>query len=154
MLGLVSFLVPAFSGKEGKMYKKFFLLTVIVILYSGYAYADDQRDGNWWNNLDMGQKQMYIEAVSDGNSLASLVLFHYKNDNKKCQAVVEGSYKSFMDKYFTNITSAQVSNGLDLFYSNYENLNIGTEKAFLIVLKTIHNDPEDEIKDLIKAWRK
>jgi len=52
------------------------------------------------------------------------------------------------------VTTAQVFNGLDAFYSNYENLNIGTEKAFWIVLKIIHDDPEDEIKNLIKTWKK
>jgi hypothetical protein len=147
-------LVPAFSGKEGKMYKKIFSLTVIVILFSGYAHADVPRDGIWWNNLDMGQKQMYIEGVSDGINLASMVLFQDKNVDKKCQALVDGSYKSYLDKYFTNVTTPQISDGLDVFYSNYENVNIGTEKAFWIVLRTIHKDPENEIKELIKTWRK
>lgn len=136
------------------MYKKFFSLTVIVILFSGYAHADVPRDGIWWNNLDMGQKQMYIEGVSDGINLASMVLFQDKNVDKKCQALVDGSYKSYLDKYFTNVTTTQISDGLDVFYSNYENVNIGTEKAFWIVLRTIHKDPENEIKELIKTWRK
>jgi hypothetical protein len=143
-----------FSGKERKMYKKIFMLTVIVILFSGYADAEVPRDGIWWNNLEMGQKQMYIEGVSDGIGLAPMVIFHDKNVDKKCQAVVGGSYKSYMDKYFTKVTTTQISDGLDVFYSNSENLNIGAEKAFWIVLKTLHDDPEDEIKNLIKTWKK
>ncbi len=59
-----------------------------------------------------------------------------------------------MEKYFTNITDSQLSNGLDAFYSNYENQNISTDKAVWIVLKTIHNDSEKEINELIKSWRK
>ena len=136
------------------MCKKFFLLTVIVIWFSGYAYAGDPRDGVWWNNLDMGQKQVYIEGVSDGIRSGAIVLSLQKTDDKKYQAMVEGSYKSFMDNYLANITSTQVSNGLDLFYANYDNVNITAEKAFLIVLKTIHNDPEAEVRELIKTWRK
>jgi len=52
------------------------------------------------------------------------------------------------------LTDSQLSNGLDVFYSNYENQNISTDKAVWIVLKTIHNDPEKEINELIKSWRK
>jgi hypothetical protein len=29
-----------------------------------------------------------------------------------------------------------------------------TDKAFWIVLKTIHKDPDKEISELIKTWRK
>ncbi len=61
------------------MYKKIFLATVIVILFSGYSDAQDPRGGNWWNNLDMGQKQMYIEGVADRIGLASMAIFHAKN---------------------------------------------------------------------------
>jgi hypothetical protein len=68
--------------------------------------------------------------------------------------VVEGSYKSFAAKYLANITTTQVSNGLDLFYSNYDNANIGAEKAFLIVLKTIQNDPDNEVNNLINTLKK
>jgi len=96
---------------------------------------------------------MYIAAVSDGIGLAPMVIFYDKNVDKKCQAVVDGSYKSYLDKYFTKITATQVSNSLDVFYSNSENLNIRTENAFWILLKTLHDDPENEIKDLIKTWR-
>ena len=136
------------------MCKKVFLLTVIAILFSGYVYADDPRDANYWNIMDMGQKQRYIAGISDGINLASMVLSQDKNIDKKCQTVVDGSYKATMEKYFTRITNSQLSNGLDAFYSNYENQNISTDKAFWIVLKTIHNDPEKEISELIKTWRK
>jgi hypothetical protein len=135
------------------MVKKIILLTAIVALFSGYADAAEPRGGDWWNNLAMGQKQMYIEGVSDGINLASMVLFQDKNIDKKCQTAVDGAYKSKMDKYFTSVTHTQISNALDAFYSNYENQNIGTEKAFWIVLKIIHNDPEDEIKNLIQTWK-
>jgi hypothetical protein len=147
-------LILTISGKEKKMYKKIFLATVIVILFSGYSDAQDPRGGNWWNNLDMGQKQMYIEGVADRIGLASMAIFHAKNVDKKCQAAVDGAYNSYLDKYFTNVTTAKISDGLDAFYSNYENQNIGAEKAFWIVLKTLHDDPDDEIKNLIKTWRK
>jgi len=139
--------------KERKMNKKIFILTIIVILFSGYAGAEVPQDGIWWNNLDMGQKQIYIKGASAGIGLAPMVLSNVKNVGKKCQPLVDGSYKSYLDKYFTNVTTTQISDGLDAFYSNYENVNIGTEKAFWIVLKTIHDDPEDEIKNLIKAWK-
>jgi hypothetical protein len=59
-----------------------------------------------------------------------------------------------MDKYLINIASSQVSDGLDLFYTNDKNVNITAEKAFLIVLKILHKDPEDEVTELIQSWRK
>ena len=101
----------------------------------------------------MGHKKLYIEGVSDGILSGAIVLSLQKNDDKKCQALTEGSYKSFADKYLSGITTSQVSNGLDLFYANDGNLNITAEKAFLVVLKTIHNDPVDEVRELIKTWR-
>ena len=131
-----------------------FLLTAIVILFSGYVYADDPRGANYWNSMDMGQKQRYIEGISDGINFASMILSQDKNVDKTCQTVVDGSYKATMENYFTNITDSQLSSGLDVFYSNYENRNISTDKAFWIVLKTIHNDPEKEISELIKTWKK
>jgi hypothetical protein len=136
------------------MCKKLFLLAVIAILFSGYVYADDPRGANYWNIMDMGQKQRYVAGISDGINFAYMVLSQDKNVDKTCQTVVDGSYKATMAKYFTNITDSQLSSGLDVFYSNYENRNISTDKAFWIVLKTIHNDPEKEISELIKTWRK
>jgi hypothetical protein len=135
------------------MFRKIFILTAIVILFSGYVYAEDPQDGVWWNNLDMGQKKIYIAGVSDGIRSGAIVLSLQKNDDKKCEALVKGSYKSFANTYIASITTTQVSNGLDLFYANYDNVNITVEKAFLIVLKTLHNDPVDEVRELIKTWR-
>jgi hypothetical protein len=135
------------------MYQKISVLTAILILFSGFAYAQDPRDGVWWNNLDMGHKKMYIEGVSDGILSGAIILSLQKNDDKTCQTVTEGSYKSFADKYLADMTTSQVSNGLDLFYANGENVNITAGKAFLIVLKTLHNDPVDEVRELIKTWR-
>jgi hypothetical protein len=135
------------------MYQKIFVLTAILILFSGYVYAEDPQDGVWWNNLDMGQKKIYIAGVSDGIRSGAIVLSLQKNDDKKCEALVKGSYKSFANIYIASITTTQVSNGLDLFYANYDNVNITVEKAFLIVLKTLHNDPEAEVRELIKTWR-
>ena len=135
------------------MFRKIFILTAILILFSGYVYAEDPQDGVWWNNLDMGQKKIYIAGVSDGIRSGAIVLSLQKNDDKKCEALVNGSYKSFANTYIAKITTTQVSNGLDLFYANYDNVNITVEKAFLIVLKTLHNDPEAEVRELIKTWR-
>ena len=135
------------------MFRKIFILTAILILFSGYVYAEDPQDGVWWNNLDMGQKKIYIVGVSDGIRSGAIVLSLQKNDDKKCEALVKDSYKSFANTYIAKITTTQVSNGLDLFYANYDNVNISAEKAFLIVLKTIHNDPEAEVRELIKTWR-
>ena len=135
------------------MYQKIFVLTAILILFSGYVYAEDPQDGVWWNNLDMGQKKIYIAGVSDGIRSGAIVLSLQKNDDKKCEALVKDSYKSFANTYIAKITTTQVSNGLDLFYANYDNVNITVEKAFLIVLKTLHNDPESEVRELIKTWR-
>jgi hypothetical protein len=148
------FLILTFAGKEKKMFRKIFMITVIVILFAGYADAEVPRDGIWWNNLEMGQKQMYIEGVADGFGLGPMVLSHDKNIDKKCQARVQGSYRSYLDKYLANVSTSQISNGLDVFYANSENVNIKTQNAFWIVLKTIHGDPEDEIKELIKTWMK
>jgi hypothetical protein len=134
--------------------QKVFWLAAIVILFSGYVYADDPRDANYWNRMDMGQKQSYVAGVSDGINIASMVLSQDQNVDKKCQTVVDACYNATKEKYFINITNSQLSNGLDVFYSNYNNQNISTDKAVWIVLKTIHNDPEKEINELIKSWRK
>jgi hypothetical protein len=37
-----------------------------MILFSGYAGAEVPQDGIWWNNLHMGQKQIYIKGASAG----------------------------------------------------------------------------------------
>ena len=136
------------------MYRKILMLTVIVIMSAGYADAGDPRDGIWWNNLSMGQKQNYVEGVSNGMGLAQMIILQDKTLDKKCQAAVESAYQSYMGKYYANVTTTQISDGLDAFYSNYENVNIKTDNAFWLVLKILHDDPEDEIRDLIKTWKK
>ena len=73
------------------MCKKIFVLAVIAILFSGYAYAQVPRDGIWWNNLEMGQKKMYIQGVADGIHSGAIVLSLQKNVDKKGQATVEGA---------------------------------------------------------------
>ena len=72
------------------------MLTVVFILFSGYAGAEVPRDGIWWNNLDMGQKQIYIEGVSDGIGLSPMILSQDNNADKKCQTLVDGAYKSYL----------------------------------------------------------
>jgi len=83
-----------------------------------------------------------------------MVLSQDQNVDKKCQTFVDACYRATKEKYFINITNSQLSDGLDVFYSNYNNQNISTDKAVWILLKTIHNDPENEINELIKSWRK
>jgi hypothetical protein len=56
-------LILTFYGKQRKIYRKLFILTVIVLLFAGYAGAGVPRDGIWWNNLEMGQKQILIESI-------------------------------------------------------------------------------------------
>jgi len=89
------------------MCRKVFWIAAIVILFSGYVYADDPRDANYWNRMDMGQKQRYIAGISDGINFASMVLAQDKNVDKKCQTVVDGSYKATMEKYLANILAYQ-----------------------------------------------
>ncbi|MEJ2286565.1 MAG: hypothetical protein P8X85_23560 [Desulfobacterales bacterium] len=41
------------------MYKRLLMLTVIVLLFAGYAGAGVPGDGIWWYNLEMGRKQIF-----------------------------------------------------------------------------------------------
>lgn len=64
------------------------------------------------------------------------------------------SYGDLEAKYFTNVTSLQISDGLTDFYKDYRNRSILVSDAIWPVVKEIAGDPQSDIDSLVLNLRK
>jgi hypothetical protein len=67
-------------------------------------------------------------------------------------ADADASYSDYSDKYFKNVTSGQLADGLDAFYSDFANRSILTSNGVWLVLNQIAGTPN--VNTMILNWRK
>jgi hypothetical protein len=71
-----------------------------------------------------------------------------------CLSKAVDSYDEYVSHYLTNVTSGQLTDGLDEFYKDYRNRSITVPKAVWPVLKSIAGDRKDQIEELTVNLRK
>ena len=128
-----------------KVKKLFFPLIILISLLANcnYSWAEDERrDGNWWTTQTRLSKLDYIIGFFDGMELGNkfpywkIIHSNNKSDNK-CFGKVYESYNEYSDKYFNHVTSGQIVDGLDSFYSDYKNRRLLVHDAVWLVVNGI-----------------
>jgi hypothetical protein len=158
--------VARHSGQEngGVMPSTRFTIPVLVLVSFVTLQADDaRRDGNWWREQSQATKANYMIGFFDGMDLGKY--FSYWGLPPKSgtglvdpkvdpAAQVIVSYDGLVTRFMSHVTNLQVSDGLDMFYSDYRNRTIRIHSAVWVVLNMIAGKPEKEIQDLIEGSRR
>ncbi len=141
--------------------KYFRILTLIslTVLTSVSALADEnRRDGNWWLNQPETVQAVYAVGFFDGVDLGHhFSIWKYANNKKSRETWIPLANKSFneyTEKYLNNVTSGQLIDGLNSFYSDYRNRRIRVQVAVWLVASSIAGTPEAELNKMIENWRK
>jgi hypothetical protein len=143
--------------QHGEAAMKSLIGTVLVaaFAFSVPLLSQEQRhDGNWWikdskKDPDSELHQLlYVNGFIEGmdSGLASLesdiAVKHYKEKNNQCVAEAVEAYKK-ESKYTDNVTTGQVWDGLNDFYSDYRNRSISVSNAVDLVLRQIKGENVD-----------
>lgn len=137
------------------------LLFALTLALSVAASAQTtSRDGNWWRSQPEARKAGYVVGLFDGILLGNNftvwdLIPKAKNpppNTYDAYTQARGSFDRFTEKYMTKVTSGQVVDGLDSFYSDYRNRSIHIETGAWIVLQTIAGEPPSE--EVLNNWRR
>jgi hypothetical protein len=140
--------------------KKAGLLVASLVLIWGVtdisAQAVDRRDGNWWIRLAKADKAWYVIGFFDGMELGFRFSYWGIKDEKKIGTAFDVgiSYSNYLKKYLSNVTSGQLVDGLDSFYSDFRNRRISMHGAVWLVVNSIVGTPKEELDKMIEGWRK
>ncbi len=141
------------------MFRTYTAVFLLAITASVFA-ATEQRDGNWWQTLDEPTKFTYVAGFIDGMTLG--YNFSYWGEvpmgtSPARPAGMSQSSKSFIKmytKYFTDVSSGQLCDGLTDFYKDARNRHILVHNAIWLVLNQIAGMPKQTLNIMIEGWRR
>lgn len=155
-------------------------ITCLVCLVGGLspATADEppqiNRDGTWWLHLGEGApvaepakssfvkliKAAYVWGISDGQMVAvDLITKGWIDDPNDVPDAREWHRRvEQMDRAITNymgrqITTSQMSDGLNTFYADYRNRAILVSRAVFVVLREIAGDDHASVDEAVRTLR-
>ena len=102
------------------------LILMLVVMMSAVAQAKTQmrRDGEYWRTIPETEKLDIILGLFDGMTLSeSLAQIVVRGGSTKCSEAI-GSISRQTSQYLDNLTTAQISSGLDAFYEEEANRRI------------------------------
>jgi len=115
------------------------------------------RDGNWWRTQEQICKYQYVVGFFDGTELGyDFSYWGIMDTNRNDPAVgkIQKSYNAYSAKFLTNVTSSQLVDGLNEFYSDYRNRRITVINGIWLVLNEIAGTRQTEMQKMIESWRK
>jgi hypothetical protein len=119
------------------------------------AHAQDKRDGNYWRSIPETEKLDVILGLFDGMALSeSLIQIVVRDNYTICSDVID-SIMAQTSKYMDNLTTAEISSGLDTFYENESNRKIPIYWGVWVVARQSKGDKNIEIfiKELRRAHK-
>jgi hypothetical protein len=130
------------------------LAVSLLVCCVGLHAEGTRHDGNWWHQQSAGFRLLYILGFMDGMDLGSRFSTPDTVDAVEARrdAVPEARrlYRNRTERYFTDVTVGQISDGLDAFFRDYKNRSITLTDAFEIVLRSIKGE---DVEKLIQARR-
>ena len=139
-----------------KKFLRQILLVILLITSSTRVFAEDRRDGNWWMGIQQIGKVHYMIGLFDGSVLGGQFAYwdYAGAKDPASQAATQkalSSFQKYSEKYMVNVTSGQLVDGVDAFYSDYKNRSIRIQDAAWIILKGIAGEPPTEAE--LNVWR-
>jgi hypothetical protein len=140
---------------------------IVLMAFTASANSDDNRDGNWWNALQKGQKLAYTIGFLDGQTYAHIMftaaLLQGIGDPKtrkfdQTRANVAKDIERFatddINKDLSNVTAGQLAAGLDKVYADYRNMRIDVTDTMLVVIRSIGGMSDDDVAKSLQNKRK
>jgi hypothetical protein len=131
-------------------------ICVLLVLPSLSTAEEIQRDGNWWLTQNRLTRCAYLVGFFDGMDLGhnfSYGTFSKVKKMKVCIRNMEKSYNDLSAKYFNNVSSGKLVDGLDSFYTDSHNLSILVADAIWVVINIIASTPQDKLDKMIDELR-
>lgn len=142
-----------------RLMKKRAIIPIVLFLYwlslpISLAASDDRRDGNWWRQQTQIVKLVYVVGFFDGMELGNKFSYWKFTKDDEFLGKVMASYSEYNQKYFSNVTSGQIVDGLNELYNDFKNRRILVHDAVWLVANGIAGTPEGKLKEMIENWRK
>jgi len=133
------------------------ILIVAAMLSAAAARANAQmrRDGEYWRTIPETEKLDIILGLFDGMALSeSLLQIVLRSDSASCSERVDSIF-SQSSKYLDNLTTAQISSGLDAFYEEEANRRIPIFWGVWVVARKEKGgrDVDTFVKELRRSYR-
>ena len=135
-------------SKERLMRAQLIVAASLFVCCVGVSAQEVRHDGTWWNRQSAGFRLLYILGFMDGMDLGSrFSMPDGAEGTRSSDATLDARriYKSRTERYFTNVTVGQISDGLDAFYRDYRNRSISLADGFEIVLRSIKGEDVDAL---------
>ena len=126
---------------------------LFIVCGIGLSAREVRHDGNWWTQQSAGFRLLYILGFMDGMDLGSRFSVPDKGSAQdRPEAVTDPrrTYRERTERYFTQVTVGQISDGLDAFYRDHRNRSIVVSDGFEIVLRSLKGE---DVEKLIQARR-
>ena len=127
----------------------------IMVVLAGQAHAQDKRDGHYWRTIPETEKLDLILGIFDGMLLAeSIVQVVLKRDYTLCTDLIESIMRQ-TDTFLADLSTAQIAERLDGFYTEPANRNIPIFWGVWVVARESKNDKSVSklIRELRKAYK-
>lgn len=131
------------------------LATVMLAAAAARAKAQMRRDGDYWRTIPETEKLDVILGLFDGMALSeSLIQIVLRGDSARCSEMVD-SISSQTSKCLDNLTTAQISSGLDAFYEEEANRRIPIFWGVWVVAREARGDRDVGIfiKELRRSYK-
>jgi hypothetical protein len=151
----------AFERSRTNMRKNINIFIFIFVLFSLAAYSNcswaetERHDGNWWVLGSRTEKDNYIIGFFDGMELGNNSSYwNFPKEDSDCFRKVDKSYHEYHKRYFTNVTSGEIVNGLNSFYSDFKKRRILVPDAIWLVVNGIAGMAKEELEKMTESFRK
>lgn len=128
---------------------------LLVAILAGQAHAQQKRDGHYWRTIPETEKLDVILGFFDGMTLAeSLIQVVIRDNYTLCTDVIE-TIMAQTASYMDNLSTEQISAGLDSFYEDPANRNIPIFWGVWVVARQVKGDKHLNvfIKELRRAHK-
>src|SRR5215469_17217806 len=131
------------------------LIAFVVSVCAGTsAFAQERRDGNWWNAQAPEVRPYFIAGMLDGVSLGFMYTIlspskdadgHATEEAKRAADAAVNSFAVAQRKYLLTVKVGQINDGLNEFYKDFRNRSILVALGADVVLRQIAGEETDAL---------
>lgn len=104
------------------------------------AYAQGNRDGVYWNRLDVAERTDLVIGILEGLNLSESILhIILRNEYTMCSDILTSIARQ-TDTFFEGLTVGRIVDGLNAFYADGKNRSIPISWGVWVVARQDKND--------------
>ena len=135
--------------------KRLLFLSLFLLAFPLPGNAQAGHDGDWWRGLSLSARQNVVAGFLDGMALGHnlTVMGAGNSSDLDCRTKIAQSYTYVRNRFFQDISPADLVSALDLLYSESDNSSIIIGRAVWIAVNRLGGTRPDEIQKLILQSR-